>query len=966
MVDSSVQRSQSSIVLGQFSVSDDGPTTNCKRCRSSMPQSYLFCAHCGYPTKSNNTVYSTAQPIRENVSSRSNISPTLNVSLCEKRKKTGRRNNHVQSNDVSLHLPQPVIDSIEKILSVPTLDSKSMSKRSIQVFRTQLLEIRNAEDIEVAVANKQEASLGLENNIFSQQHSIRQNSNENQAITGQREKRSLKPVQQRGYLSEVESISNHYSRYLARLKQLEGIRAAMMEAPPLPSAQREVVRKTRKSSGSREEAYIPLEGFQSPDNHISEHFNQKIEKEQSITTDVAGELNNLSTEQQHTSQSNNSGMAFMWGPVFNASGSVADASLHSSATAPPGVQYIDFEGEVGMKMNEETIAARERENTPESNRSSRSASPHAAPSPHQPIPQPLKVPERRPQSAAAPVVMFWGNIMQNDALEVDDGGTPGSAHFSRASSFRSTRTDSSGVGEGVSYLDESAHLAVEEAELPAWIEALAAETAGIRAEFQQEDEMIMEALCERLQQMDAAILTVQSRRALLVQYSMDGVVNRYREKIKQMKVTMGLKSISSRPGTASSEQLLLEGGSGHDGGGGGGGVDLFAVLEEKRAIEEVEDSLPFETPQGESLKISSDEQLQQRRLSNKGVFQTTGEVLLKAEQQEEIELNERDQRQAEDEKMMQELIINLTQAHLQAIGSESVETGVAAKNALQREVAATSTAERRIGALLQKTERLEEQNRLDRERQECTDDLALKQWLVAVTAFDADRARKQTLRTLQLEELEDRMGDDSDEDEEGAGEREGESVDAATRSIDGSAELAAASISVPDNSSLATIKTLYRQSCSKMLASLPELNVDFTVDQAHQPDFRMDARTKLQFARRILKASSNVDHKVAMEYRKFLDFCAVRRAAVAMELSQAMQKASELERSYRERYAQATREFKSSADAMLADSSDRVKQITSSKHMQAIKRSAELDISQQGQIVKTIQANEAKLLLDTR
>ena len=215
---------------------------------------------------------------------------------------------------------------------------------------------------------------------------------------------------------------------------------------------------------------------------------------------------------------------------------------------------------------------------------------------------------------------------------------------------------------------------------------------------------------------------------------------------------------------------------------------------------------------------------------------------------------------------------------------------------------------------------------------------------------------------LQLEELEDNENEDSDED----------SVHSATkRTGEASNQLESATIDVPENNSLSIIKTLYRQSCSKMLAFLSELTVDFTVDQTENPHFRSEARTKLQFAKRILKASTNVDHKVALEYRNFLDYCAVRRTALAMKLSEEMQKASQLEQSYRERYAEATKEFKHSTEVHHGHSNSTNEapprhHLTSSKHMQAIKLSAEIDLRAQGEVVKRLQADEAKLLLGTR
>ena len=87
---------------------------------------------------------------------------------------------------------------------------------------------------------------------------------------------------------------------------------------------------------------------------------------------------------------------------------------------------------------------------------------------------------------------------------------------------------------------------------------------------------------------------------------------------------------------------------------------------------------------------------------------------------------------------------------------------------------------------------------------------------------------------------------------------------------------------------------------------------------------------------------------------------------MAMQLSEAMMQAGQLDQSYRERYAEATREFKSHNDAQQMPGSEATRHITSSKHMQAIKLSAELDMRAQGEVVKRLQADEAKLLLDIR
>jgi hypothetical protein len=338
-----------------------------------------------------------------------------------------------------------------------------------------------------------------------------------------------------------------------------------------------------------------------------------------------------------------------------------------------------------------------------------------------------------------------------------------------------------------------------------------------------------------------------------------------------------------------------------------------------------------------------------------------GQIFEVIEEQESNLADARQHAQVDDEVLMQELILSLTSAHQKRFGGDQMsaaggESTVSASTA-QGDLAERGT-EDRIRERLRLQEQQEAADSEARNRADEDDAVAMQQWLVAVTATDADRARKQTLRTLKMEEMED-GGEDSDDDEA--------SVSSSVQARNASAEAGGtAELFVPENHSLHKIKAVYRQSCSKMLALLPELEVDFTVDQTEHPEFRTQARSKVFLARKVLKASTAVDHKAALEYRAFLDHCALRRAALAVKLSDAMRRASELEKSYRERYAEATREFKRSADAMLADTSDTAKQVTSSKHMRAIQKSAEHDIAQQGQVVKALQADEAKLLLDIR
>lgn len=700
---------------------------------------------------------------------------------------------------------------------------------------------------------------------------------------------------------------------------------------------------------------------------------------------------------------NTGGVAFMWGPIFNPTGSVADESLYSTISQRQGVVLLDAEAALRVSPG----ASRRNSLNKGSRQGSRDGSPYRdsffgekikefrstatgsgksqsstdsrSPSPVRED-SPQKTPPRSPNqynsankpkeksSRSAPVVMFWGNMTQNQDEEDEDGlSTPGgsSKYPSRMGSFLSASTQ----------LSTEKQLASEEAELPVWIEALAAETAELREEFHEEDLSIMKEVGDRLSKLDAEAVLLQSQRALLVQYSMDAVVKQYWDRMQLLKTGMGL--------TSTPYKLLAYGpdkdewSEGEDNGRDGTENVVPTIMapdgsqEEARASPEDEEQVRAETSQETELD-PNDDCVDSTPVASVSSHSTSfypsktdrGNVLHNWEKQDFREAVIREKLHTEDEIMMQNLILDLVKAHsgqqeTSAVqGSESTKTAAPEpKNHHTFEtVARPQTAtENRIAGLLQSWEEQEERERQQREDLQSTDDFAIKQWLVAVCAVDDERATKQTLRTLQLEDLEDHEGD-SDDDEESV-------ASAAKRA---SAEAESSALVVPENNSLSVIKTHYRQSCSKMLAFLSELNVDFTFDQTDNPNFRSEARTKLQFARRILKTSSNVDHKVAIEYRNFLEHCSLRRTAMAMQLSEAMMHASELDKSYRERYAEATREFASHNDAQQMPGSEATRHITSSKHMQAIKLSAELDMRAQGEVVKRLQADEAKLLMDIR
>ena len=137
-------------------------------------------------------------------------------------------------------------------------------------------------------------------------------------------------------------------------------------------------------------------------------------------------------------------------------------------------------------------------------------------------------------------------------------------------------------------------------------------------------------------------------------------------------------------------------------------------------------------------------------------------MLLKWEKQDFREAVIREKLHTEDEIMIQNLILDLVKAHRGSQQTEVVESSHSMDTTPSEPkshhtfetVARPQTAtENRIAGLLQSWEEQEELERQQREDLQSTDDLAMKQWLVAVSAVDGERAAKQTLRTLRLEAL---------------------------------------------------------------------------------------------------------------------------------------------------------------------------------------------------------------------
>jgi hypothetical protein len=987
--------------------------SRCWRCQSSISSSFSFCVNCGQQLKS---VAIAAGLIHSK--SVKGVPPSAKV-----KNKANHRTKKSVLEPVALNLPKDVVDGINCKLSETVLNNAVIARRLAHQIQTQLLEVQNAANVEEAAQNKLNESLAIEA-LFS--NSTVTNDSRTTVVSDFKPQGSsaVSKAQERGkpaknrrkppklakqhpsttnYLDNVESVATHYALYMSRLKQLEGLRAALMEPPVIPSQQLRQ-RDAQHYERSISDTYL----------RITTGTEMLIAKDDqggavhSPVGDTSADLVERTREVEHPATSvlsvattDLTGQAFMWGPIFSTdlAGNSGASELTEGVIRLDASQHLDSSPRGGSPAVRPSVSASPDLST--SGECTIAPQQGVDAAAHHAGPIPLDGKE------SAPVVMFWGNIMQSelqpDVAEGRSERLQSPSQLSRTSSFRSRASSPTSDG---GFSNQGSEHDPEEAELPMWIEALAAETAGLRDQFYHEDEAVMTRVGDRLSRLDVANTKLLSRRALMVQYSVDGVVLEYREKIRRMKADMGIIPPGTSPAKSYSGLSRLPSARGTD--STGPSPRFMWVLgddEERRAADEDHEVPRREATQGQHIVIREGFVADEDEGADHSPYATVlkvqrsvlpqlrgsltmdrGQIFEVIEGQESMLADARHLATVDDERVMQELIATLTETHIKKFNEPDVKSGGEARAAQLATLSETNAPEDTMAPMdtyssarhAQQAHR-EVAEAAHRDSVEQADDLALQQWLVAVSALDAARARKATLRTLHMEEMEDSPAGSGDEDEDslsGSPSRKVGSVKAghsgkkqfgsSEGEEEGGTELEPAAIEVPPNNSLSRIKDMYRQSCSKMLALLPELEVDFTMDQTAQSNFRTDARSKVLVAKKVLKASSAVDHRVAVEYRTFLDHCALRRTAQALRLSEAMQHASQLEKVHHDRYLQAKREFQHSTEAALTEGAEAPKHITTSKHMRAIQKSAELELARQGEFVKALQADEAKLILDIR
>ena len=251
---------------------------------------------------------------------------------------------------------------------------------------------------------------------------------------------------------------------------------------------------------------------------------------------------------------------------------------------------------------------------------------------------------------------------------------------------------------------------------------------------------------------------------------------------------------------------------------------------------------------------------------------------------------------------------------------------------------------------------------------------------------DMNRMNKQILRAIQLESLED-VDDYNNDNSYGRGfeqphpennnNNNARSMDDNSTLLSSSTTTSSSTIeadnqylqsTIDRSDSISTIKRLYRESCQQIKASIPMLEIDFTIDSSKilEYNYRNEIRIQLQLAKKVVKEASKVDHQVALEYKRFYDNCNQRRSLLALKISNEINRSVGMEHSYRDKYKQAEHVFKASSDYTSGFKSSTGKHITSSKYMDAIRYSAEIAIIEQGNLIKQLQSEESQLLLEIR
>jgi hypothetical protein len=185
--------------------------------------------------------------------------------------------------------------------------------------------------------------------------------------------------------------------------------------------------------------------------------------------------------------------------------------------------------------------------------------------------------------------------------------------------------------------------------------------------------------------------------------------------------------------------------------------------------------------------------------------------------------------------------------------------------------------------------------------------------------------------------------------------------------VAGSANKAIIETTQAPSSGIAAVRRCFLSSIHIMKTALSSVDIDFTTDLFEgKPDFLAQCRDVIAQTTKVLEMAISVNDFVAEEQRSFEESCAARRTAAALAVSEAILAATQIEKTYKDKYTVAKAAFlrQKASDTSFVSATET--HITSNREMDLIKIHAETEMLIQSQIIKTLQAKEVKIILNLK
>eukprot|EP00601_Ochromonadales_sp_CCMP2298_P008864 CAMPEP_0173208534 /NCGR_PEP_ID=MMETSP1141-20130122/22577_1 /TAXON_ID=483371 /ORGANISM="non described non described, Strain CCMP2298" /LENGTH=215 /DNA_ID=CAMNT_0014135011 /DNA_START=65 /DNA_END=708 /DNA_ORIENTATION=- len=191
------------------SAGNDPKLISCTRCRAANPATFAFCGNCGQRSK-----LSALQTIPRRIKPKGRSPPAPKPIIIGPKRKSSDPSMRLEGD---LGLPGPVLASLRRVLGTPAVTDDEHLRRA----QYQLVSYLRAATVAAGPAVAATVAALVE--VSPPSPVSPQARGETWSKRG-------------GYLSEVTPISEYYAQYLSRLRELEGLRAAHLHPPELPSA----------------------------------------------------------------------------------------------------------------------------------------------------------------------------------------------------------------------------------------------------------------------------------------------------------------------------------------------------------------------------------------------------------------------------------------------------------------------------------------------------------------------------------------------------------------------------------------------------------------------------------------------------------------------------------------------------------------------------------------------------------